>query len=76
MGGVPSYSIHKNICYLQSSKNHVNLGFYQGAQLEDTYNLLGGTGTQLRHIRVKKLEDIDEYLMQSYIKKAIILDQS
>ncbi|SHN30352.1 DUF1801 domain-containing protein [Gracilibacillus kekensis] len=74
--GMPSYSINKNICYLQASKNHVNLGFYHGAQLEDPHNLLGGTGKQMRHIRVKKMEDIDEDSLKLYVKNAIQLDQS
>ncbi|WP_058305958.1 DUF1801 domain-containing protein [Gracilibacillus massiliensis] len=74
--GMPSYSIHKNICYLQASKNHVNLGFYHGAQLKDTYHLLEGTGKQMRHIRVKRVEDIDEYTLEFYIREAIQLDQS
>ncbi|WP_172368939.1 DUF1801 domain-containing protein [Sporosarcina jiandibaonis] len=69
--GMPSYSIQKNICYLQPSKNHVNLGFYFGASLIDEDNLLEGTGKQMRHIRIKKLDEIQSEKFKALIQSAI-----
>ncbi|GAB3063031.1 DUF1801 domain-containing protein [Virgibacillus ainsalahensis] len=69
--GMPSYSRSGNICYLQPSKKHVNLGFYSGAMLKDKDNLLEGTGKQMRHIRIKKLEDIQPEKIKSLIQEAI-----
>ncbi|MGP4039759.1 DUF1801 domain-containing protein [Gracilibacillus sp. D59] len=73
--GMPSYSINNNICYLQPSKKHVNLGFYAGGQLDDKYNLLGGEGKKMRHIRVKNIADVDETAFGYYINQAIDLDR-
>ena len=69
--GMPSYGIQKNICYLQPSKNHVNLGFYYGASLIDKDNLLEGTGKQMRHIRIKKLDEIKSEKIKALIQEAI-----
>ena len=67
----PSYGIDQNICYLQASKNHVNLGFYIGASLSDKDNLLEGTGKQMRHIRIKKLDEIQPEQFKALIQTAI-----
>ena len=67
----PSYGINRNICYLQPSKNHVNLGFYFGASLIDKDNLLEGTGKQMRHIRIKKLDEIQPEKIKALIQEAI-----
>jgi len=67
----PSYGIDRNICYLQPSKNHVNLGFYIGASLADKDNLLEGTGKQMRHIRIKKVDEIRPEKIKALIQSAI-----
>ncbi|MFD1851335.1 DUF1801 domain-containing protein [Oceanobacillus bengalensis] len=71
--GMPSYYKHSNICYLQPSKKHVNLGFYNGAGLKDPDNLLEGTGKQMRHIRIKKIEEIKPEQFKNLIEEAIDL---
>jgi len=38
-------------------KDHVNLGFFQGAKMKS--KKLEGTGKGLRHVKVRGLEDID-----------------
>lgn len=69
----PSYSQQGLVCYLAPAKNHVNLGFYQGAELNDTEGVLQGTGKQMRHIQVKKTEDIRKDVYSSLIQEAIEL---
>ncbi|MFD1040391.1 DUF1801 domain-containing protein [Virgibacillus byunsanensis] len=69
--GKPCYIENGLVCYLQTAKSHVNLGFYFGATLEDKDNLLEGTGKKMRHIRVKKLEDIQTEKFISLIQEAI-----
>ena len=69
---MPSYSYKGLVCYLQPAKKHVNLGFYKGNEIES--DLLKGTGKAMRHIRVTKLEDIQEDIFTSLVKKAITLN--
>lgn len=73
---MPNYSSNGLVCYLQASKKHVNLGFHKGIKLEkdDSENLLQGSGKALRHVRIKKMEDIKPDEFTILIKKAIQLN--
>ncbi len=48
----------KNLSWLIMYKDHVDLGFFQGAGLKS--KRLEGTGKGLRHIKVRTPADIDE----------------
>lgn len=39
---------------------YVNIGFSQGASLEDPHRKLKGTGSRIRHVRLDKIEDLDD----------------
>jgi hypothetical protein len=49
----------EQVCYIAPFKSYVNLGFYKGAELPDPDGLLEGTGKLLRHMKVKRLEDLE-----------------
>ena len=44
--------------YIAALKDHVNLGFWFGAKMNDDKKLLEGTGKNLRHIKIRSLKDI------------------
>lgn len=71
----PSYSHDGLVCYMQSAKTHINFGFYQGALLADRGGLLEGDGTKMRHIRVSKMQDIQEEPFKNLIWEAIEFNQ-
>jgi hypothetical protein len=73
---MPNYSYKGLVCYLQASKKHVNLGFQKGNELaeEDISHLLQGTGKAMRHIRIKKIEDINPEAFTSLICAAMELN--
>jgi hypothetical protein len=55
----PTYVVNgKNVACIMIYKDHVNLGFFQGAKMKS--KRLEGTGKGLRHVKVRRLEDIDE----------------
>ncbi len=39
--------------YVNSFKNHVNVGFFYGAMLADPARLLQGSGKRMRHVKLK-----------------------
>ena len=39
--------------YVNAFKAHVNVGFFQGAELPDPAGLLGGSGKFMRHVKLK-----------------------
>ena len=71
----PSYAQNGLVCYLATAKKHVNLGFYRGSDLSDKEGVLQGTGKQMRHIQVKKVEDIKPDLFISMIQEAIEINK-
>jgi hypothetical protein len=38
--------------YVNTLKNHVNVGFFQGAELNDVAGLLTGSGKRMRHVKL------------------------
>lgn len=75
---MPNYSYNGLVCYLQTSKKHVNLGFHKGNELQekDSNKLLQGTGKTMRHIRIKKMEDIQLEAVTSLIQEAVALNEN
>lgn len=63
----PIFKSSKDFAYLQSNKNHVNLGFYRGFEkLNDPAGLLEGTGKTMRHIKLKKVSDLNKKLLSEW----------
>lgn len=56
--GVGPKKMSEHFCYIAPQKNHVNLGFYYGADLDDPFRLLEGTGKKLRHIKIHSKAEI------------------
>jgi hypothetical protein len=48
----------------------VNLGFNDGASLDDPRNVLLGTGKQIRHISCKSMSDLERPELREYIRLA------
>jgi hypothetical protein len=51
-------------------RDHVNLGFHQGASLSDPEGLLEGEGKQMRHIKIRSLNDLMNPAIRAYIQEA------
>lgn len=59
------------ICYIKPLKDSVNLGFFHGVNILDPDNLLIGTGKSLRHIKFKKIEELDSVRVKKLIENAL-----
>ncbi|MDE2769877.1 MAG: DUF1801 domain-containing protein [Bacteroidota bacterium] len=57
--------------YILPYKRWVNLGFYQGVDLADPKELLEGTGTKMRHVKVRSIDDAKRLEVQALIKAAL-----
>ncbi|WP_318640304.1 DUF1801 domain-containing protein [Flavobacterium ardleyense] len=49
----------EHFCHIMPASKHVNLGFNYGAELDDPKCLLEGTGKLFRHIKIRKLSDLE-----------------
>ena len=57
-------------CYIAAYTDHVNLGFYLGADLPDPHRALKGTGKKMRHIRFDSPNDLRHRYLRNYIRSA------
>jgi hypothetical protein len=70
--GRPWYSTGEGpFCYLHSTKNHATLGFRMGTSLKDPKGLLEGTGKDMRHIKIKSMDDVDAAAFKALLKQAV-----
>ncbi|HWO76415.1 MAG TPA: DUF1801 domain-containing protein [Bacillus sp. (in: firmicutes)] len=74
---MPNYSYNGLVCYIQTAKKHVNLGFFKGNVLQekDVHKLLQGTAKAMRHIKIKKMEEIKPEAFTSLIQQAVRLNE-
>ena len=74
---MPNYSYKGLVCYLQSSKKHVNLGFHRGNELleKESNDLLQGSGKAMRHIKITKIEEIKPEQFKLLVLEAIRLNE-
>jgi hypothetical protein len=63
-----------NVCWIIVYNDHVDFGFFKGAELKDPKKLLEGTGKGLRHVKVRAASDIKEMEFAGLLKEAVALD--
>lgn len=70
----PVYENNGPFSYIKAFKNSVNFGFWRGVDIDDSHNLLQGTGDKMRHFKLTGLEDIKEEIFSDYVKQAVRLN--
>ena len=72
--GTPNYAKSGNVCYLAANNGYINFGFFNGAALNNPDGLIDGTGAKMRHIKVRRLEDIRPEVFASLVQEAVLLN--
>jgi len=70
IGYSPSDCSGDGIFHIAVYSNHVNLGFNDGAMLDDPKRILLGDGKHIRHITIKTADDIARPELRAYIRHA------
>lgn len=78
--GVGPKKMSEGYAYIMPHKKWINLGFYKGALLADKSGLMEGTGKNLRHIKVRSLDDanrveVKELLISALEERKTALDK-
>lgn len=60
----------ENRFYLAHYAEHVNLGFHEGASVDDPEGLLSGTGKAMRHVKLTSPEDLDDPALRALVERA------
>jgi hypothetical protein len=58
--------------YVNSFKNHVNVGFFLGAVLDDPAGLLEGSGKRMRHVKLKPGTELNTVALRDLIDAAYV----
>ena len=68
---------HPTVCveeaafaYVNAFKDHVNVGFFRGAEIADPDGLLEGTGKFMRHVKLRPESDINVGALTKLIETA------
>lgn len=69
--GVGPKKMSEGHTYVLPHTEHVNLGFYFGADLPDPGGLLEGTGKKLRHVKVRSVEAVAAPALRTLVAAAL-----
>lgn len=72
--GIPAFRGRRILALISPTKKGITFAFARGAQFEDRYGLLEGTGKVSKNVRIKRVEDIDRDALRYYIRQALELD--
>jgi hypothetical protein len=69
--GIGPKKMSEHFCYIALYKDHLNLGFNQGAELPDPEGLLEGPGKTLRHTKIAEAEDLHNPALRRLLEAAL-----
>jgi hypothetical protein len=61
------------IAYVYADADHVQFGFLKGASLRDPRGLLRGSARFVRHVKVRRVADIDRKAFGALLRQAVRL---
>jgi hypothetical protein len=63
-------------CAIVIHKDHVNLQFARGTELEDPEGILEGTGKKIRHVKINNTKEINSNILKNMVVEAVKLNIS
>ena len=64
------------VCAIVIHKDHVNLQFARGTELEDREGILEGTGKKIRHVKINNTKEINSNILKNMVVEAVKLNIS
>lgn len=61
-----------SFCYIKTYDDYVHIGWFRGVHIEDSYNLLSGSGKTIRAQKIKKLTSTTKKAIKYYIEETIV----
>lgn len=65
----PVFSTDTDFAYFKTTKSYLTFGFFKFEKLDDDTHLLEGTGKDMRHIKIKKLDDLQPEIIRKWISQ-------
>ncbi len=73
--GIPTFELNGPMCYFMVATKHITFGFPRGTSLTDPRGLLEGTGKNMRHVKLRKLEDLQREGLRELVEEAARLNR-
>jgi hypothetical protein len=67
----PTTRWQDSVVHIASYTKWVNLGFNDGASLDDPLGILAGSGSSIRHVRFSDMGDLDAPWLEDYLRAAL-----
>lgn len=71
----PVYEENGPFIFIKAFRNHINFGFWRGAQMNDPKGFFQGDGERMRHIKLAGLDDVDRKTFTALVKEAVKLNR-
>src|SRR5882724_11914598 len=68
--GIPTFEANQPFCFYMVGKRHITFGFHNGTSLKDSGKLLEGTGKNIRHVKLRNLEDLKKNGLRELVQEA------
>lgn len=72
--GIPTFEAKDPFCFYMVGKNHVTFGFHYGTSLHDPQGLLEGSGKNLRHVKLRAVEELHRKGLKELVLAAARLE--
>ena len=72
--GNPVFVKRGDVFYLSATDSYVQFGVFKGVLVEGQMENVDGMGKDVRHVKVRALEDINSEQFESWIRDALALD--
>ena len=63
-------------CHIPVYRNHINLGFNAGSELDDPDGILSGSGKKIRHVSIRESSDLSHPAIVRLLADAVLLAES
>ncbi len=70
----PVWEWNGPMIWMKASKDHVSIGFWRGAEMEDPGKVLEGEGDRMRHLKVRADDEIPADALRDFVRQAVRLN--
>jgi len=67
----PIFSSDADFAYFKTAKSYLTFGFFKFDKIKDDFHLLEGTGKDMRHIKIKKIDDLQPEIIRKWIQQIV-----
>ena len=64
----PVFRTSVDFAYFKTAKGHVTLGFFKADVLREEGQLLEGSGKDMKHVKLKRVEEVDRQLFAEWFR--------